>query len=154
VTRVKLSRPHTVLLGLAVAGLLLTGCGPTDNTAAPAVAPPTTAATADLTTAAADPLATTDPTTAAAQQTTEPPATSPAKPAATRKPSPKPTTHKPAPKPTTKKPAPKPTTKAPAGFVHPGAFCSPEGAFGKTSKGTLMRCTFKSGDIRARWRAA
>ena len=41
----------------------------------------------------------------------------------------------------------------PAG-VHPGAFCSPEGAYGRTVKGTLMRCTRKAGEERARWRAA
>src|SRR5690606_12839755 len=37
--------------------------------------------------------------------------------------------------------------------VHPGAFCSHEGALGRTVKGTLMRCLSKPGD-RARWRAA
>ncbi|MEU8241067.1 hypothetical protein AB0C07_22720 [Actinoplanes missouriensis] len=38
--------------------------------------------------------------------------------------------------------------------VHPGAFCSPEGARGYTSAGTLMKCSYKSGDNRARWRRA
>lgn len=38
--------------------------------------------------------------------------------------------------------------------VHPGAFCSPEGARGYTSAGTLMKCSYKSGDSRARWRRA
>jgi hypothetical protein len=62
----------------------------------------------------------------------------------------------PAPKKTTKKPAPKPTktTKPPQAGVHPGAFCAPPGAYGYTSAGTLMHCTPKAGDIRARWRAA
>jgi hypothetical protein len=41
-----------------------------------------------------------------------------------------------------------------SGTVHPGAFCSPEGAYGYTSAGTRMRCTYKAGDSRARWRAA
>lgn len=36
--------------------------------------------------------------------------------------------------------------------VHPGAFCSPEGALGETNRGTAMACTSKAGD-RARWRA-
>lgn len=36
--------------------------------------------------------------------------------------------------------------------VHPGAFCSPEGALGETNRGTAMACTSKGGD-RARWRA-
>jgi hypothetical protein len=38
--------------------------------------------------------------------------------------------------------------------VHPGAFCSPEGARGYTSAGTLMKCSYKAGDSRARWRRA
>ncbi|MEU0560008.1 hypothetical protein [Dactylosporangium sp. NPDC006015] len=74
---------------------------------------------------------------------------------ATGVPAPKTTTG--AAKPTTTKPAP-PKTTAPAGGgnnnVHPGAFCSPEGAIGHTSTGTLMRCTRKPGEDRARWRAA
>jgi hypothetical protein len=36
--------------------------------------------------------------------------------------------------------------------VHPGAFCSPEGALGETNRGTAMACTSTGGD-RARWRA-
>jgi outer membrane biosynthesis protein TonB len=40
------------------------------------------------------------------------------------------------------------------GSVHPGAFCSPEGSTGTTVKGTLMICSAKPGDSRARWRAA
>jgi hypothetical protein len=62
---------------------------------------------------------------------------------------------KPAPRPVPK-PSPTSTAQAPAPIqgVHPGAFCAPQGALGYTSAGTLMRCTFKSGDIRARWRAA
>ncbi|MYW01275.1 hypothetical protein [Streptomyces sp. SID3343] len=40
------------------------------------------------------------------------------------------------------------------GSVHPGAFCSPEGATGTTVKGTLMVCSAKAGDSRVRWRAA
>ncbi|HEX6444773.1 MAG TPA: hypothetical protein VF053_06795 [Streptosporangiales bacterium] len=43
--------------------------------------------------------------------------------------------------------------------VHPGAFCSPHGALGYTDKGTLMRCSTKSGDTGPngpywRWRSA
>ncbi|MEW1951982.1 HNH endonuclease family protein [Terrabacter sp. NPDC080008] len=73
-------------------------------------------------------------------------------------PAPKPTS-KPAPKPApapppAPKPAPKPASPATVQGVHPGAFCAPQGALGYTVKGTLMRCTFKSGDIRARWRSA
>ena len=68
------------------------------------------------------------------------------------KPVPKPAP-KPAPKPVTK-PAPKPATPSPIQGVHPGSFCSPQGALGRTNRGTLMRCSFKAGDIRARWRSA
>jgi outer membrane biosynthesis protein TonB len=145
----KLSRPKAALFGLAVVSVLLAGCGPNTDTAAPAAAATTAADATTDATPAIDPAVTTAPAVA------PPPATVAAKPATTRKPAAKPATHKPSPKPTTKKPAPKPTTKAPTGtFVHPGAFCSPAGATGYTSKGTKMRCTFKSGDTRARWRAA
>jgi hypothetical protein len=150
----KVSRPKAALFGLAVLGVLLAGCGPTDSTATPAAGTTTTTtapaeATTDAT-SAADPLVTTAPATA-------PAATTAAKPAGTKKPAAKPTTRKPAPKPTTKKPTPKPkpTIKAPAGpIVHPGAFCKPEGAIGFTSKGTRMRCTLKAGETQPRWRAA
>jgi hypothetical protein len=60
----------------------------------------------------------------------------------------------PAPRPSTTRPRPRPSTKPPGTFVHPGAFCSPVGATGHTSTGTLMRCTLKAGDARARWRKA
>ncbi len=60
---------------------------------------------------------------------------------------------------TAPKPKPKPTpvkTTAPSvqKGVHPGAFCSPRGALGRTSKGTLMRCGPSATDSRNRWRAA
>lgn len=60
---------------------------------------------------------------------------------------------KPAPKPVAK-PAPKPASPSPVQGVHPGSFCSPAGAFGYTNKGTLMQCSYKAGDTRARWRSA
>ncbi|MEV7617755.1 hypothetical protein [Streptomyces sp. NPDC089799] len=41
-----------------------------------------------------------------------------------------------------------------AGTVTPGAYCSTQGATGRTKAGTLMRCTKKAGEARARWRAA
>ncbi|MEU7170219.1 hypothetical protein ABZ949_01855 [Micromonospora tulbaghiae] len=116
---------------------------------------------------AAQPIATNIPTAVEASPTPEPAATTPAAEASpTVKPAVKPTpakprtttpSRKPAPKATTTKPKPKPTTaKPPSGQqgVHPGAFCTPVGAIGYTSKGTKMRCTKKDGDIRARWRAA
>lgn len=82
------------------------------------------------------------------------PAAAPTSAAATRAVS-KPSPAKPRPHVTTTKPKPKPTTKPPAaGAVHPGAFCAPEGALGHTTTGTLMRCTRKAGEDRARWRKA
>ena len=72
-----------------------------------------------------------------------------AKPSPTSKAAPKP-------RPTTRKPTPKPTktTSPTRKGVHPGAFCSPEGARGTTSAGTAMRCTRKAGEDQARWRKA
>ncbi len=42
-------------------------------------------------------------------------------------------------------------TTAPT-IVHPGSFCTPEGAHGVTTKGTRMTCTRAPGEDRARWR--
>lgn len=55
---------------------------------------------------------------------------------------------------TTPPPADTPPADAPVYGVHPGAFCSPEGAYGYTDRGTLMHCTTKPTDPYARWRAA
>jgi hypothetical protein len=38
--------------------------------------------------------------------------------------------------------------------VHPGAYCSEHGAFGRTKAGTLMQCKTSATDSRYRWRAA
>ncbi|MFC8501392.1 HNH endonuclease family protein [Pedococcus sp. NPDC057267] len=46
------------------------------------------------------------------------------------------------------------STSAVVQGVHAGAFCSPEGALGRTSAGTLMRCSTTATDPRARWRRA
>ncbi|WP_156724539.1 PASTA domain-containing protein [Streptomyces apocyni] len=81
------------------------------------------------------------------------------------KPAPKPTLTQPAPAaPSAPAPAPAPapqpsrTTEAPAPApvqgVWPGSFCSEHGAYGRTAKGTLMRCTTTATDDRYRWRAA
>lgn len=52
-------------------------------------------------------------------------------------------------------PAPPASATVPAvpAVVHPGAFCSGDGATGVTSKGTAMRCSYKPGDQRLRWRS-
>jgi len=61
---------------------------------------------------------------------------------------------KPRPKPTPPPPPPPTTTSPPdEGVVHPGAFCSPEGATGHTSAGTAMVCEPAS-DGRDRWQHA
>lgn len=58
-------------------------------------------------------------------------------------------------KPKPKPPAPPPPSSSPPdeGVVHPGAFCSPEGATGHTSAGTPMVCEPAS-DGRDRWRSS
>jgi hypothetical protein len=56
--------------------------------------------------------------------------------------------------PSPKPAAPKPQAPAPIQGVHPGSFCSSEGALGYTKAGTLMRCSYKVGDSRLRWRSA
>ena len=51
--------------------------------------------------------------------------------------------------------APRPTTKpkpvSPLPVVHPGAFCSPPGARGVTTRGTPMVCKLDSKGLRYRW---
>jgi hypothetical protein len=64
------------------------------------------------------------------------------------KPRPKPP---PPPKPKPKPPSPPPSPPD-EGVVHPGAFCSPEGATGHTSEGTAMVCEPAS-DGRDRWQS-
>ncbi|MEU5554302.1 hypothetical protein ABZ738_31475 [Micromonospora sp. NPDC047793] len=68
----------------------------------------------------------------------------------TKSPTPKRTT--PAPK--TTKPKPKATTEYVAKGVHPGSFCSRQGARGVTKTGKPMVCTTTATDSRKRWRAA
>ncbi|GIL28205.1 HNH endonuclease family protein [Actinocatenispora comari] len=73
------------------------------------------------------------------------------------------TTVAPPPPPATTPAPPPDTSQAPpthstdngggASVVHPGAFCSSEGAVGVTDRGTPMRCTSKNGD-QPRWRSA
>ena len=57
--------------------------------------------------------------------------------------------------PTPATPAPTPSTVAPSlPIVHPGAFCSPPGAKGVTTAGTLMACKLDSTGQRYRWKRA
>ncbi|GAA2609223.1 hypothetical protein Adu01nite_19900 [Paractinoplanes durhamensis] len=66
------------------------------------------------------------------------------------------TTWTPTSKPSKVKPAPVPTTVKPGAVqkkVTAGAFCSPEGATGKTKAGEKLTCKVVQGDERARWRA-
>ncbi|MGC4813172.1 hypothetical protein ACLQ29_21820 [Micromonospora sp. DT228] len=73
-------------------------------------------------------------------------------------PAPKPKTTAPKPKATTTAPKPKPTTAKPkppaVSTVHPGAFCSTQGARGVTKTGKPMVCTTTATDAKKRWRAA
>jgi cytoskeletal protein RodZ len=70
----------------------------------------------------------------------------------------RPPTHKPKPttaRPTTTKPKPKPTATTPTGVqqnVRVGAFCTPRGAIGVTSRGRVVRCGPSVDDPRNRWR--
>jgi hypothetical protein len=81
------------------------------------------------------------PTTAAPRRT--PPPTTQAPPATTRVPAPA----------TTRAPPPPSDDGGGQSVVHPGAFCSPEGATGVTDRSTPMRCASKNGD-QPRWRSA
>jgi hypothetical protein len=53
-------------------------------------------------------------------------------------------------------PASSPVTSSPSGlvegFVSPGAFCTPQGARGVSSKGVIYTCKTSATDSRARWR--
>jgi hypothetical protein len=72
------------------------------------------------------------------------PAASPTPARTTAKPTTPPATHRVSPRPRT-------TTASVRRGVHAGAFCSPEGAYGRTAAGTLMHC---EGPGQARWRRA
>jgi len=97
-------------------------------------APTTSSSTAPTTTTTIKPTTTT--TAAPAPTTTTRPATTTTIAAPT----------------TTTTAAPTTTTQAVAS-VHPGAFCSPDGAVGYTSAGTRMVCSTTPADSRDRWRA-
>jgi hypothetical protein len=49
-------------------------------------------------------------------------------------------------------PQPLPSVVMVAGAIHPGAFCSLEGSWGKTADGRLLRCTGAPDGQRPRWR--
>ncbi|MGI5243303.1 hypothetical protein [Dactylosporangium sp. CA-139066] len=135
------------LAAVTLAVLALAGCGPDTTTPAK---PNNLIGDAPSASASASPSDSPSPTPAVTDTvvpTTVPPVPTPAV-----------TTKKPAPVNTTTKPPAPPKTTKPAGnpgpIVHPGAFCSPEGAIGYTSAGTRMRCTLKAGEKQPRWRAA
>lgn len=131
----------------------------------PPATAPTPHVTADATPIVTTPTASTVPTataTLAPTPTPEPPTPTPVPPTPPPEP-PTPTSEPPTPTPVPPTPTPVPAAApaappaAPSGEVQqgvrPGAFCSPEGARGVTSKGTPMVCSTKPGDIRARWRS-
>ena len=49
-------------------------------------------------------------------------------------------------------PAKAPAVATDVPTVHPGAFCAPENALGKTVTGLWMKCKYAPGDSRLRWR--
>jgi hypothetical protein len=136
-------RPY--LTGLLLTGLLVTGCGTTstpegaatDTDSAALATPPTSSATA------------TSPTPSVTAVTPPAPKKIPRHKSAPKPAPPKrPATHRPVHHPTAHRTTQDPPT---AGNVHPGAFCTPAGAYGHTSSGTLMQC---KGPGQPRWRRA
>lgn len=95
------------------------------------------------------------PTTASIDYFVGPASPSPTgSPTASPTPSPTPQTTAPIVQRTTAPPLRPRTTTPPAERqgVHPGAFCSPEGALGRTVDGVAMSCQLKAGERQARWR--
>jgi hypothetical protein len=127
--------------GLLLTGLLVTGCG-TTNTPEAALGDTDSAAVAT-------------PPAPSATEVSPTPSVTAAKPPAPRKSPRHKSVPRPAPrKPITHRPTAHKTTKKPQSFasnVHPGAFCTPAGAYGHTSAGTLMQC---KGPGQPRWRRA
>ncbi|MFJ8691249.1 hypothetical protein [Micromonospora wenchangensis] len=145
-------------IGVAVAGLLGLCCcgsgivGAFSDDSKPASAPTATASVEARKLGGV--LASVSPTPDRPSPTT---VTTSAAPKPTRTPTARKTTSPP--RISTPKPKPKPTpvkTTAPSmqKGVHPGAFCKPRGALGRTSTGKLMRCGPSATDSRNRWRAA
>ncbi|WP_433460611.1 hypothetical protein [Micromonospora sp. CA-248212] len=93
------------------------------------------------------------PTDVAVAPTSTPPRKLSPKPSATSKsptrPAPAKTT-----KPPTRKASPTPTKASVRQGVHPGSFCTPQGARGVTVTGKAMVCTTTAADDKKRWRAA
>ncbi|MFY1683590.1 hypothetical protein ACN265_18825 [Micromonospora sp. WMMD730] len=145
------------LLGLCCCGSGIAGAFSDDSKPRSAPAATTSAATATTPVQAQKAggvLTSVSPTADTPAPTT---ATTSAAPKPTRTPTVRKTTSPP--RTTAPKPKPKPTpvkTTAPSvqKGVHPGAFCTPRGALGRTSTGKLMRCGPSATDSRNRWRAA
>lgn len=121
----------------------------------PAAAPsPTVTTRVDrlLDTATTTPAST--PTDVAVAPTTTPPRKPAPKPSATTRPPTRTPTPAKTTKPPTRKPTPKATTPAVQQGVHPGSFCSRQGARGVSKTGKPMVCTTTAADPKKRWRAA
>jgi outer membrane biosynthesis protein TonB len=138
-----------VLIVSGVVGAVSGGGTQDDAGTVSVVTTPTTSAAAPLVAAPTTPP---PPTTSSSTVTSHKAIPAPRRTTAThRTPTPPKPTHRPTPTPTHRpKPRPKPKP-APPHYVHPGAFCSPAGAHGVTSKGTPMVC---KGPGRNRWRHA
>jgi outer membrane biosynthesis protein TonB len=128
------------LAAAILAAALTAGCSPATSTASPTETAPAL-------------LATQTPAPTPTPSATATPSVTPT-PTRVKTPRPKIRTPKPRPTPTKTAKVRKRVQPSVEQGVHPGAFCSDEGALGRTVKGTLMRCSDKPGDIRARWRRA
>lgn len=140
-----MDRSSPALAASIIAAAILTGgCSAAQPITATPPALPSATATPDVSEQANEPVASLQ---------------SPAATTHTPKPTPTKTPHRAMPHKTAHRPLPIPTpTRRPArpaarSGVHPGAFCAPQGALGRTTAGTLMRCSSRGGD-QARWRRA
>jgi hypothetical protein len=122
------------------AGLLLAGCGADPGSLASA-----TSSTSSEAPTSAPSITTANPGLASSTSSTKHTTARATHPAPTRSATSHPSVRR--------TPKPAPTHVSPL-VVHPGAFCSPAGARGVTSKGTLMECKTTSKDRRLRWRSA
>lgn len=130
----------TAALAVSILAVALTGAC---SAATSSANPPQTEAPAQVSTETPTPKATSTPTKT-------PEATPTPTHTRIKKPPVKIHTPRPRPTPTKTRPPAKPAVRT---SVHPGAFCAPQGAHGRTSAGTLMRCSSRGGD-QARWRRA
>lgn len=137
-------RTPAALLAALIAAVLLATAGCTTGSTPPVEPAPTHVV--DSASPAASPSPTEFPSPTPTESSPAP--ASPTRPAVAPPPARPPVHTNPPP------PPPAPPLPPARGSVHPGAFCSPEGATGHTSAGTLMVCSKTATDHRLRWRSA